>query len=79
MYLFIVGCAGCSLFGLFSSCSEQGLLSGRGAWASHCGGFSVGEYGLLVSRASVIVGRGLSCSAQCGFRLDKGWNPKLLH
>jgi len=26
--------------GLFSSCSEQGLLSSWGAWASHCGGFS---------------------------------------
>ena len=25
---------------LFSNCSEQGLLFGCGAWASHCGGFS---------------------------------------
>ena len=24
----------------FSSCSEHGLLSSRGAWASYCGGFS---------------------------------------
>ena len=25
---------------VFSSCSEQGLLSSWGAWVSHCGGFS---------------------------------------
>ena len=37
----IFGCTGSSLLcGLFSSCSEWGLLSRSGAWASHCGGFS---------------------------------------
>ena len=25
-----------------SSCGEQGLLSNRGVWASHCSGFSCG-------------------------------------
>ena len=36
-YLFIFGCAGSSLLhGLLSSCSKQGLLSSRGAWAAHC-------------------------------------------
>ena len=28
------------LFGLFSSCSKQGLLSSCGPWASHCSDFS---------------------------------------
>ena len=37
----IFGCAGSSLLcRLFSSCVQWGLLSSRGAWASHCGGFS---------------------------------------
>ena len=39
--LFIFVCAESWLLGeLFSSCSEQGLLSSWGAWASHCHGFS---------------------------------------
>ena len=39
--LFIFGCAGSSLLrGLFSSCSELGLLPRCGVWVSHCGGFS---------------------------------------
>ena len=38
-YLFLFGHAGPSLLhGTFSSCSEQGLLSGPG-WISHGGGF----------------------------------------
>ena len=41
IYLSIFGHTGSSLLHeLFSSCSEQGLLSSCGAWASHCGGFS---------------------------------------
>ena len=37
----IFGCAGSSLLrGLFSSCSERGLLSSCGGWAFHCSGFS---------------------------------------
>ena len=39
-YLFF-GCIGSSfLCGLFSSCSQQGLLPSCGAQASHCSGFS---------------------------------------
>ena len=39
--LFLFGHTGYSLLqGVFSSCSEQGLLSGCGAQVSHCGGFS---------------------------------------
>ena len=40
-HLFIFGCAASSLLcGLFSSCSEQELLSSCSVWASHCGVFS---------------------------------------
>ena len=40
--LFIFGCAESLLLpaGFFSSCNEQGLLSGCSAQASPCGGFS---------------------------------------
>ena len=39
--LFIFSCAGSSLLCRpFSSCSEQGLFSSCGAWASPCSGFS---------------------------------------
>ena len=38
--LFLFGCAGSSLPHGVSRCGEQGLLSGCGAWASHCRGFS---------------------------------------
>ena len=39
--VFIYGHAGSLwLCRLFSSCSKQWLLSGCGAWTSHCGGFS---------------------------------------
>ena len=39
--IFIYVCAGSSLLcKFFSSCGEQGLLSGCGTWASHPSGFS---------------------------------------
>ena len=39
--LFIFGCAGSLLlYGLFSCCGKQGLLSSCGVWASDCSGFS---------------------------------------
>ena len=41
LYLFTFCCAvSSSMYGLFSSCGEQGLLSGCGTQASHCSGFS---------------------------------------
>ena len=41
LFIFIFDCAGSSLLcRLFSSCRERGLLSGRGARASLCCGFS---------------------------------------
>ena len=66
------------LRGLFSSCGEQGLLSSRGAWASHRGGSSCcGARALAPTDLStaapgfespgpVAVMHGLSCSATCG-------------
>ena len=40
IYLFICGCAGCSLLRrAYSSWGDQGLLSSCSVWA-HCGGFS---------------------------------------
>ena len=42
MYLFLVTLGLHCCKGTFSSCSEWGLLSSCGAWASHCGGFSWG-------------------------------------
>ena len=73
------GCSPVGGCGLFSSCGEQGLLSsGRGAWASHRGGFSCcrawapvptdlsSAAPRLESPGPVAVMHGLSCSATCG-------------
>ena len=62
----------------FSSCGERGLLfvAVRGLLivvASRCGSRALGAW------ASVVVARGLSCSAACGIFLDHGLNPCLLH
>lgn len=46
--------------GGLSSCGEQGLLSGGGAVASHCGGFSSCIAQALGVRASVVAALGLS-------------------
>ena len=43
-YLFISGCTGSSLLSKGSSCGKQRLLSGCGAQALHCGGFSCGSW-----------------------------------
>ena len=48
-----------------SSCDEWGLLFGRGAWASHCGGFFCCRAWAL-SVGLVVVVPGLSCSKTCG-------------
>ena len=63
----------------FSSCGEQGLLSGYGAWDSHCGGFSCFGAWALVHDGSVAVAHGLSCPAACGIFLDQGLNSCPLH
>ena len=50
---------------LFCSCGERGLLSSRGAQASHCSGFSRCRARALGDWASVVVTHGLrSCSSQ---------------
>ena len=50
----------------FSSCSEQGLFSSCGAWASHRSGFCC--FGALAVGywASVVMVHRLSCPAACG-------------
>ena len=74
----------------FSGCGGLGLLSGLGAWASHCGGFScavwaLGCSGFLVvapwpwSTGFVVVACGRSCSVACRIFLDQGLNLFVLH
>ena len=60
-YFFLIfGCAGSSLLcGLFSSCSEWGLLSRSCAWASHCGGFSCCGAQALGQEGFAVVASGL--------------------
>ena len=56
IYLLIFGSAGSSLlWGLCSSCGEQGLLPSFGAWASHCSGLSRCGVWALGTWASVVV------------------------
>ena len=63
----------------FSSCGEQGLLSGRGAWAAHCGGFSQGGAQALGTWASVVVVHRFQLPAASRISPDQGSNPCLLH
>ena len=73
--LSIFGCARSSLLcGLFSSCSEPGLLSRCRPWASHCGRFSRCRAQALGVQASVVVALGLSCPVVCGIFLNQGSN-----
>ena len=63
--LFIFGCAGSSLLhGLFSSCSEQELLSSCSARASHCDGLCCCGTQALDTQASVAAVPGLRAQAQ---------------
>ena len=64
--------------GLFSSCSERGLLfvAVRGLLIAVAS--LVAEHGLQ-SAGSVVVAHGLSCSAACGIFLDQDSNPCPLH
>ena len=50
-----------------------------GVQASHCGGFSCCGAQALGMQASVVVARGLSCSAACGIFPDQGLNLCPLH
>ena len=53
----------------FSGCSELGLLSRGGAWASHGGGFSCCSDWALELRLFLVL-HGLSCPVACGIFLD---------
>ena len=60
-YLFIFGCAGSLLLlGLFSSCSERGLLSRAVCRLLILAASLAVEHGLSVARASVVTAHGLS-------------------
>ena len=74
MYLFlaVLGLRCCA--GFFSSCSEWGLLSGCGAWASHCRGFSWCGAQALGARTSLAVVHRISYSTACGIFLAQGSN-----
>ena len=51
------------LLWLFSSNSEQGLLSSCGAWTSHCHGFSCCRAQALEWASVVVAGRLSSCDS----------------
>ena len=89
IYLFkIFGCAGSLVFlgQLFSSCSNQGLLSSCNVQTFYCGGFSCcgAQASVFVARglqseSSVFVAHALNCSMAPGIFLDQGWNSCSLH
>ena len=66
LFIYFFSCAG-SLFllRLFSSCSEQGLLSSCGARAPYCRGFSCralalgAQVSVVAARESIVVAQGL--------------------
>ena len=82
-FFFFRGFTGCFfwlwLHRLFSSCGEQGLLSSRSAWASHCGGVSSYGARALQHRLKSCGTHRLSGSTVCWIFLDQGSNPCLLH
>ena len=62
--------------------SVQGLslvVASGGHSSSRCAGLSLSRPLLLRSTGSVVVARGLSCSAACGIFPDQGSNPCPLH
>ena len=63
----------------FSSCSEQGLLSSYGTWASHYGGFSCYRVQALGRAGSFVVVHRFSCPEARGTFLDQGSNSCPLH
>ena len=52
----------------FSSCSEQGLLSGCSEWASHCGGFSWCRAQVLGCTGPGVDAHRLSCLMEPGVK-----------
>ena len=66
MFWVVLGLCCCTR--ALSSCDEQGLLFVVVQWFSHCGTWVLG------AQASVVVARGLSCSAVCGIFPYQGLN-----
>ena len=74
LLLFNFGCTGSSMLcRLFSSCSQQRLLSSCGARASHWVASLVWVQA-LGHTGSVVVAHGLSSAMTCGIFLDQGTN-----
>ena len=69
----------CCFAWAFSTCGQQGLLSSRGAWASHCNGFSCCGAQALGTQASEVTVYGLSCSIAHGIFQDQGSNSHPLN
>ena len=79
MYLFMAGLGLHCFLQSFSSCSERGLLSNCGMWASHYSGFSCCREWALGRLWSIIVAHGISCPVACGIFPDQGLNLCTLH
>ena len=77
--IYIFGRAGSLLLStgfLRAGCSEQGLLSSCGAWASHCGGFSCDGAQALGCVGSAVEAPGLQGA---GSVVHRGTWAELLH
>ena len=86
IYLFISGWNGSlSLHRASSSCSQQGLLSGRGTRASHCSGFSyccaqaLGPLGFSSCGSWVLQHRLNSCGSQAPWHVGSSWIGNQTH
>ena len=66
LFVFLAALGLCCCSRAFSSCSEWGLLSSCGAWASHCSGFSWCREQALGHRGSAVVANGTSWPVACG-------------
>ena len=79
----------CDQWGPLSSCSGRAFHCGGvscggaqalGAWATGVAPHGLSRCGSwILDTGSVVVARGLSCSAACGIFPDQGLNPCLLH
>ena len=77
---FILAALGlCCCSRAFFSCSERGLLSSCGVWASHCSSFSCCGAQALRHTGSVVVAHKLSFPMASGIFLERGSNPCTLH
>ena len=79
IYSFLAVLGLCCYTWAFSGCSKWGLLSSRGARASHCGGVSCCGAQAPGHIGSVVAAHRLSCPVACETFPDQGSNPCPLH